>query len=187
MSIFALIVTDSIGTVIYENFFERGLTEQQKVDEKRKLYNILKEENKEGREKGKFIFFSYDSDEKSVLFSLQNDVIIIMVQKSSVTESIMGGSSILLYTLMSSFIASLKAVCGVKDKEKDPIASLLTEAVLIKNYKELTAVVNSMFTPSGVSGDGNGNDRCEGGLCVFGDPRIVDAAANFQLEKYKGK
>lgn len=190
MSIFALIITDSSGTVIYENFFERSLTVQQKVDEKRKLYTILKEENKEGRERGKFIFFSYDSDEKSVLFSLQNDVIFMMVTKSSVTESIMGGSSILLYSLMNNFITSLKAVCGVKDKEKDPNASLFTEAILVKNYKELIAVVNSMFAPSGVASAESGekcSDRCEGGVYVFGDPRVVDAAASFQLEKYKGK
>lgn len=189
MSIFALIITASSGTVIYENFFERSLTEQQKVDEKRKLYTILKEENKEGRERGKYIFFSYDSDEKSVLFSLQNDVIFIMVTKCAATESIMGGSSILLYTLMANFIASLKTVCGVKDKEKDPIASLFTEAILIKNYKELNAVVNSMFVPSGVatkeSDDEKKADRCEGGVYMFGDPRIVDAACDFQLEKYK--
>lgn len=192
MSIFALLITDSSGTVLYENFFERSLTEQQKNDEKHKLYTILKEESKENRERGKYIFFSYDSDEKSVLFSLQNDVIFIMVTKCTVTESIMGGSSILLYTLMNNFVTSLKAVCGVKDREKDPNASLFTEAILFKNYKELNAVVNTMFVPSGVATEEEkeeeeGGDRCEGGVYVFGDPRIVDAAANFQLEKYKGK
>ena len=102
----------------------------------------------------------------------------------------MGGSSILLYSLMNNFITSLKAVCGVKDKEKDPNASLFTEAILVKNYKELIAVVNSMFAPSGVASAESGekcSDRCEGGVYVFGDPRVVDAAASFQLEKYKGK
>ena len=187
MSIYSLIIANNSGTVLYENFFDRSLTTQQKCDERRKLFTILKEENKESREKGKFVFFSYDADEKAALFSLQNDVIIVMTTRCTATESIMGGSSILLYDIMTRFIASVKAVCGIKDKEKDPAASLFTEAVIFKNYKEICAVVSSMFAPSGVAAtasDGS-TERCEGGLLVLSDPRLVDAAANFQIEKYK--